>query len=75
MNRFTMLAACAVIAAASASLAPPAMASTSENFACTESQKDAIRQDIARECGGSGTARVYCSWTGLYEIREIVCMT
>jgi hypothetical protein len=73
--RFTMLAASAVIVAASAILAPSAMASTPDNFACTENQKAEIRQDIARECGGSGTARVYCSWMGLYEIRGIVCMT
>ncbi|HEV3051052.1 MAG TPA: hypothetical protein VGX50_12130 [Longimicrobium sp.] len=66
----------AVVLLASALLSSPARASdaaTDPLFACTEYQKTQIRSDIAEECGGSGTATVYCSWMGLYEIRSIDC--
>lgn len=63
-----------VCVGAASGLATPASASDATAFAgCTEVQKTAIRSVIADQCGGSGTARVYCSWTGLYEIRGMEC--
>lgn len=73
MDRKTKLFAVWFAIAASAVLGRPDPAAASELFACTESQKTEIRQVIRNECGGSGTARVYCSWTGLWEIRGVDC--
>lgn len=75
MDRKTKFFATAVAFAAAMLFGGPAPAAAEEStlFACTESQKTEIRQVIRNDCGGSGTARVYCSWTGLWEIRGIDC--
>lgn len=75
ISRMTNVVSGAVVLLASALLTSPARAEGAADplFACTEAQKTLIRQDIAEECGGSGTATVYCSWMGLYEIRGIDC--
>lgn len=73
MGKTKLFATCIAFAAA-AVLGQPAPAAAAESLAaCTENQKTEIREVISNECGGSGTARVYCSWTGLWEIRGIAC--
>jgi hypothetical protein len=66
--------AVAVMVAAGAMLAKPAQAAETEPLlACTESQKAEIREWIADTCDGSGSAWVYCSWTGLWQINSYSC--
>lgn len=73
LTKRVRVAAVLIIAGAAASLSKPETASAT-SFACTENQKTEVRQAISRECsGGSGMAWVYCSWTGLWEMRALHC--
>lgn len=74
LTKRVRIAAVLLIAGAAALLSQPETASATTSFACTENQKTEVRQAISRECaGGSGMAWVYCSWTGLWEMRALHC--
>lgn len=68
-------AASLIVAMLSAAIlvSPADAAVKSTTFACSEQQKEEIRAWIKETCGGSGSAVVYCSFLGLWEIRGYTC--
>lgn len=73
--RMRVLAGCIAAAGAVVVAQPEEAIASVRDFACTENQKSEVRLAISKECGGSGMAWVYCSWTGLWEMRAVHCFS